>query len=432
MIGRTLLLIITLAGSLVLGQSAPAPANSQRAGLALVIGNSRYIDAELPTVHRDKRSMAAALTSLGFVVREVEDLQRPRDFEEELASFLRNENAVPEDVLVVYYSGHGLQIDGRACLLGTAVTGSGEMSSGLRSYSIGVNRIIEMMEQAAPSARILIVDACRNNAFAVAPRKAGVALQVDIEDTYVLFADEPGKTIPARSDSSLESPFTAGLLFAMENSDEGIEKRFEVARTKTRDLSPEQNPQILSSRKSAARTKPFLDRGAKAKPAQSAGQMLNEAESLYASGSWKEFQARVQSARILSSSPDLTERLAKELEFSKLVLAAQAAKDAPGEPKWADAAAAFERAGRIFPTRAWTLESAALCWLLADRIPEAVSILGRLRSYPDSPLVERTARLASALVQADPSLESAFKSLANDGEPISGPEFAKYPIPHEN
>jgi hypothetical protein len=430
MIGRTLLLAWTVAGSLLLGQSAsPAPPSSSRAGLALVIGNSRYTDAELPTVRRDKQSMAAALTSLGFVVREVEDLQRPRDFEEELASFLRNENAVPEDVLVVYYSGHGLQIDGRACLLGTAVIASGEMSAGLRTFSVGVNRIIEIMEQAAPSARILIVDACRNNAFAVAPRKAGIALQVDIEDTYVLFADEPGKTIPARSDSSLESPFTAGLLFAMENSDEGIEKRFEVARTKTRELSPEQSPQILASRKSTSRSKPFLDRGAKARPAQSAGQMLNEAEAFYTSGSWKEFQARVQSAKILSSNPELTERLARELEFSRLVIAAQTAKDAPEGPKWADAASAFERAGRIFPTRAWTLESAALCFLLADRIPEAMSILGRLRNYPESPLVERAARLAAALVQADPSLESVLKSSANDGEPASGPEFAKYPIP---
>src|SRR5262249_50730370 len=46
----------------------PAPGGG-RVGLALVIGNSKYAQAELPSVVLDRTSMAKALQSLGFKVR---------------------------------------------------------------------------------------------------------------------------------------------------------------------------------------------------------------------------------------------------------------------------------------------------------------------------------------------------------------------------
>src|SRR5262245_31309589 len=129
------------------GNAAPAG----RVGLALVIGNSRYLQSELPTVATDRASMAKALQSQGFKVREVEDLQRPRDFQEELQTFLSTENATPEDILIVYYSGHGLQIEGKAYLLGTGIKGSGDMSASLREFSESVDDVIKRMEEAAPA-----------------------------------------------------------------------------------------------------------------------------------------------------------------------------------------------------------------------------------------------------------------------------------------
>ena len=404
----------------------PAQTPAGRVGLALVIGNSKYVQAELPSVAVDRATMAKALKTQGFTVQEVEDLERPRDFEEALRGFLTNENAAPEDILVVYYSGHGLQIEGKAYLLGTGIKGSGDMSASLREYSQSVDEIVRIMEQAAPSARVLIVDACRNNAFAATSRKAGTALQRGVEDTFILFADEPGRTVPARSETTLQSPFTAGLLYAFENSEDGLEKRFEMAREKTRELNPDQNPQLVKSDPSAERQRPFLDHGGRLAPTQSAAQMLNGAEQFYHAASWTVFHDRITAARILSSDPELTTRLDKELQFCDLVLAAQAAEADPKGAKWPEAAAAWQKAGLVFPARRWVLEKAALDWLLADRLQQAVDVLARLQAYSDHPNAERVSQMLSALLHAYPALEEVAKSARRDGPTPTGPEFEKF------
>jgi hypothetical protein len=420
--------LIMLAGFFHATCQEPAAVSKSRVGVALVIGNSKYAQAELPTVREDRAAMAKNLQSLGFDVHEVEDLQRPRDFEDEIRTFLKSEKAAPEDTLVIYYSGHGLQIEGKAYLLGTGITGSGDMSASLREYSIDVDRIVTIMEQAAPAARVLIIDACRNNAFASAPRKAGVAIQRGIEDTYVLFADEPGKTVPARAETSLQSPFTAGLLFAFENSAEGIEKRFEIARAKTRELSPDQNPQLVKSDSSSNRYRPFLDHGGRSAPSQSAGQMLNDSESYYHSGSWRAFQDRIRSALVLSAEPDLSRRLEKENQFAEFVLTAQAAEADPKGSKWVDAARAWQKAGAVFASRPWVLEKSAICWLLADRLTDAVGVLARLQTYTDNPVSGRATQILAGLLQADPSLEAIAKSAVKESSAPSGAEFERYSL----
>jgi hypothetical protein len=432
----TLLSLAPLAGAAQ--EPVPAPQSPQpatlsppplRVGLALVIGNSRYAEAELPSVVTDRTTMAKALHSLGFTVREVEDLQRPRDFQEELQTFLKTEDAAPEDILLVYYSGHGMQADGKAYLIGTGIKASSDMSAGLREYSEDVDDLIHVMEQAAPSARVLIVDACRNNAFAQTTRKAGTAFQRNIEDTYILFADEPGKTVPARSQASVQSPFTAGLLFAFENSDDGIEKRFEIAREKTIALNPDQHPQLLKSDLSPERSRPFLDHGGRAAPALLAGQMLNDAKELYRIGAWDDFHDKIHAARILSSDSSLSARLDHELAFCELVLAARAAEVAASGPQsWADAAASWQKAVDIFPARVWVLERAALDWLLADRLEDAALMLGRLRRYQGDPIGNRAAQMLVNLARLYPRIEPAIKALSA-GEPIAtGPEFEEFII----
>ena len=428
MTSRILTALALLTVVLRMGAQTSVAASPDRVGIALVIGNSRYTQAELPTVDVDRLTMAKTLQSLGFKVLEVEDLKRPRDFEDELRTFLKTENAASEDVLVVYYSGHGLQIEGKAYLLGTGIAGSSDMSATLREYAIDIDRIIAIMEQAAPAARVLIVDACRNNAFASTPRKGGVAFQNSIEDTYILFADEPGKTVPARSESSLQSPFTAGLLYAFENSEADIEKRFEIARAKTKELNPDQNPQIMKSESSKNRDRPFLDRGGRSAPTQSAGQLLNNAEELYKARSWKAFQERIQAARFLSSEPDLSVRLDKEVEFSKLVLSAQEAEADSHGARWADAAFAWQRAGLLFPARAWALERAALCWLLADHVQEAAGMLARLQTYALGPMSDRASQMLAGLIKADSSLEAVAKSARNETAPQTGAEFERYAL----
>jgi hypothetical protein len=297
------------------------------------------------------------------------------------------------------------------------------MSASLRAYSENVDVLLERMEQAPPSARVLIVDACRNNAFASAPKKAGVAYQHEVQDTYILFADEPGKTVPARTETSDQSPFTAGLLFAFETLEDGLEKRFEIAKQKTHDLNPDQNPQLLRSDVSAERHRPFLDYGGRSAPTRSAAKLLDEAADLYRAESWGPFRETVRAARVLSADRGLSDRLDREMQFADAVLTARAAEAGAAGSKWTDAATAWQKAAALFENRPWLLERAALNWLLADRVQEAVSVLVHLQAYESHPLADRATRLLAELIRDDPSLESVAKAARSDHRPPSGDEF---------
>jgi|SRR5579864_343850 len=397
-----------------------------RVGLALVIDNSAYAQGELPSVELDGTRMEAALKSLGFSVHRVQNLEKAQDFEDALESFLRAENAAPEDTLVVYYSGHGLQLDSRAYVLGTGTPKAAEAGASLREYSEDLERIVRIMEDSAPTARVLIVDACRNNVFPSTGGKGGVALRHEIEDTYLLFADQPGKTVPARSDSTEQSPFTAGLLYAFENSDRGIEERFRIARDKTRELNPDQNPQLIKSDVSANRDRPFLDHGGRSAALGSAGQLLNDAESLYQSASWDLFRDKISAARVLSTEATLTKRLDDELAFCDLVAAARRAETDPTGPKWAEAARSWQGASVLFPARLWVLERAAVDWLQADDLTQAAGILGHLRAQGDNPTSKRAGQMLAPLVQLEPGLDAVIKAAAKDGGTNLGPEFERY------
>lgn len=427
---RKLCLIVPIFFSLlnVRAQTAP-PSSEDRVGIALLIGNSRYNQAELPAVRVDLQKLGKALQSLGFVVVVDEDLPRPRDFEDNIRSFLRDENARPEDILLVYYSGHGLQLEGKPQLLGTGVTATSDLTAGLRAYSEPVDRVIDIMEQAAPSARILVVDACRNNPFSGAARRSGVSFQNEVEDTYILFADEPGKTVPARSETEFQSPFTAGLLFALETSSGGLEERFELGRAKTRELNPDQNPQIYKSAKSANRHKPFLDAGGKrAADGQSAPQLLDLSRKTYEERRWTAFEKQLRTARALSTDPELSARLDKEIQFSGFVQAAQDAETDASGPKWAAAAGAWQKAGQLFPARTWIHERAALCWMLADRLPEAVGLVARLQAHAEGTDAARYKAMLDALIKYDTALDAVAKSALAQGAFPTGPEFEGYSL----
>jgi len=416
-----------LFGFLDLRSQTTPPASEDRVGIALLIGNSRYNQAELPAVRVDIQKLGKALQSLGFVVSVVEDLPRPRDVEDNIRGFLRDENARPEDILLVYYSGHGLQLEGKPQLLGTGVTATSDLTAGLRAYSEPVDRVIDIMEQAAPSARVLIVDACRNNPFSGAARRAGVSFQNEVEDTYILFADEPGKTVPARSETEFQSPFTAGLLFALETSTGGLEERFEVGRAKTRELNPDQNPQIYKSAKSANRHKPFLDAGGKrAADGQSAPQLLDLSRKSYEERRWSAFEQQLRTARALSTDPQLSARLDREIQFSAFVQAAQEAEADASGPKWAEAAGAWQKAAQLFPTRIWVHEKAALCWLLADHLQEAVALVARLQARSEGSDAARYGAMLDALIKYDPALDAVAKSALAQGALPTGPEFEGY------
>ena len=133
------------------------PSASAAERLALLIGNARYTHATpLKNPSNDITAMAKTLRQLGFEVTLRRDLKK-RELEDALFNF--GERAANKDTAVVFYSGHGMEIDGRNYLLpidaalqrpGRAKIEAVDVEAGLRAV------------QRAKRLAVVILDACRN------------------------------------------------------------------------------------------------------------------------------------------------------------------------------------------------------------------------------------------------------------------------------
>jgi len=395
-----------------------------RLGIALLIGNWDYWNLPLNSVKSDLRQMSETLESLGFLVTVTENLRSPQQFVEALDSVLTRENANSEDILFVYYSGHGVQLDGKAHLLGTGVSANVQVAEDVRASAESAEGLLAQMERAIPGTRILVVEACRNNVFSAptgpggqAPRSGFAFQQDDVPNTFVMFANKPGLTTPVRSDYGLMGPFTDSLIYALLNSTGEILDVYETAAKKTAEISPEQQP-VMHHSKSVDRV---ILRPQEGKLQDNrATDLLSSAAVLYRDRAWGEFQATVARGRALASAPELQQRLAREVEFAGLVVVAERFEDGH---KWADAAANWQKAGEMFPARQWVTMKAAVAWLLADDLPRAVRPLAVLTAQSDSEPALQAKQMLAELVKAFPALEADASKIAQETAKLSEAEF---------
>jgi uncharacterized caspase-like protein len=138
--------------------SAPVTAASAGRRVALVIGNGAYAHVKaLPNPPNDARSIAKSLRHIGFAVSEGVDLDRAA-MQKMTRDFLRD--AARAEVALVYYAGHGVQIDGRNYLVSVDV----RLQAG-RNITDGMTDMDTILAGLDDEVRtnILIFDACRNN-----------------------------------------------------------------------------------------------------------------------------------------------------------------------------------------------------------------------------------------------------------------------------
>lgn len=153
-------LVFVLALSLTTGV-LPARAQSR---LAFVVGNDAYQNIDpLKKAVNDARAMAQGLQRLGFRVALGENLKR-RDFIERFNAF---ENSVtPGDVAFLFYSGHGVELDGANYLVPTdAPRVAPHQQSLLKDESISTDDIIQRLKARGAKSQIIVLDACRENPF---------------------------------------------------------------------------------------------------------------------------------------------------------------------------------------------------------------------------------------------------------------------------
>lgn len=129
--------------------------------VALVIGNAKYRNTvPLANPGNDAVEIAAVLRRLGFEVMERQDLDKP-GLEQNLAKFARL--ARTADAALIYYAGHGLQYQGQNLLVPVDAKLEDEVS--LQFELTRLDDVVGALSL-TPGARILILDACRNNPLA--------------------------------------------------------------------------------------------------------------------------------------------------------------------------------------------------------------------------------------------------------------------------
>lgn len=148
---------------LALLTAAPSQAEGRRA--ALVVGVNAY--SELPRLAKaagDARALAGALERAGFSVTAVLDPDR-RALNRAVAQFASS--LAPDDVALVHFSGHGVEIEGENYLLPADAPLPGDGGAGLvKSEALAMNVLIQQIAGSGARVRIFIIDACRDNPFA--------------------------------------------------------------------------------------------------------------------------------------------------------------------------------------------------------------------------------------------------------------------------
>ena len=129
--------------------------------VALVIGNGAYAHAiQLPNPAGDGKLVAETLRSAGFSVIEGSDLDKA-GMTKLIDQF--TEAAYDADIALVFYAGHGLQVDGRNYLV--PVDAELEKAAQLQTRTIPVEAVLAALPP-DPAVGIIILDACRDNPLA--------------------------------------------------------------------------------------------------------------------------------------------------------------------------------------------------------------------------------------------------------------------------
>lgn len=182
--------------------------------VALVIGNSAYQKvARLGNPANDAGAIATMLKSAGFEVDSRLD-QTAGELRKSLREF--GGKSREADVAIVYYAGHGIELDGTNYLI--PVDASLETDTHVLDETLPLDRVLFAVEP-AKQLRLVILDACRDNPFAktmkrtIASRAIGRGLakvEPTSPNTMIAFAAKAGST--ASDGDSKNSPYATALV----------------------------------------------------------------------------------------------------------------------------------------------------------------------------------------------------------------------------
>jgi uncharacterized caspase-like protein len=204
----TRVLILSLCAAVGAGQGLAA-------NKAFVVGNSNYADVDrLRNPVNDARDLADRLKALGYEVTLGLDLGR-RDFLAKFQAFTLS--LQPDDLSLVYFAGHGVQIGGENYLFPVDARVMKEADA--RTELVALNQLLADLSRAT-RVRIVVLDACRNNPYSEEIAKAqetrslgvsrGLARVYAGVGSFIAFSTQPNNV--ALDGVGRNSPFADALL----------------------------------------------------------------------------------------------------------------------------------------------------------------------------------------------------------------------------
>ena len=167
--------------------------------IALVIGNSAYKNVvKLTNPTNDATAVAALLKLAGFDVVESKNNLDNSDMRRAVRDF--TEIAQDADIAVVYYAGHGIEVNGNNYLIPTDAVLQRDID--VDDETVSLDRLINSLAS-VKLLRLVILDACRDNPFAknmkrtIASRSIGRGLaevEPNYSNTLVAFAAKAGSS----------------------------------------------------------------------------------------------------------------------------------------------------------------------------------------------------------------------------------------------
>jgi len=192
---------------------------------ALVIGNARYTTAPLRNPVNDARAISSTLKELGFQVTLLEDA-RQKKMKRAIDKFGRTIR--DGGVGLFYFSGHGMQVDGRNYLI--PVDAEVDAEADVEYEAVEAGRVLAKMKTANNGMNLVILDACRNNPFARSFRSAskGLATLNAPSGTFIAYATSPGSVASdGKGDNGL---YTGELIKHMKTPGLKVEEVFKRVR----------------------------------------------------------------------------------------------------------------------------------------------------------------------------------------------------------
>ena len=225
-----LLVLLIFAGCL---GCSPALAGKR---VALVIGNAAYQKIPgLPNTANDAAALAAMFKAAHFDSVELKFDLSAAELRKALRDFVGKARGA--DIAVVYYAGHGIELDGNNYLV--PVDAALETDGDVLDETVPIERVLFAVEPAR-QLRLVILDACRDNPFVNTMRRTvtsrgisrGLAKVEPITpNTLIAFAAKAGST--ASDGDFKNSPFASALVEYLPRPGLDIRRAFDSSATRS-------------------------------------------------------------------------------------------------------------------------------------------------------------------------------------------------------